>query len=97
VAPDTVSTSVTSGVDPDIKAMVDKYSEPGDDDNILKSLEILFSDRKISTSYIQRRLGIGYNKAAEIMDAFEVRGLVSAPQPGGSKRDILVFDEIENS
>jgi S-DNA-T family DNA segregation ATPase FtsK/SpoIIIE len=86
-----------SSVDPEIQTMVDKYSEPGDDENIIKSLEILFLDRKISTSYIQRRLGIGYNKAAEIMDAFEARGIISPPAPGGSKRDILVFDEIENS
>lgn len=86
----------SSSADPMIKAMVAKYAHPGDEDNIIKSLEILFTERKISTSYIQRRLGIGYNKAAEIMDVFEDRGLVSAPLPGGSKRDILVFDEIEN-
>ncbi len=88
--------NISSSMDPKIQAMVEKYSQPGDDDNIIKSLEILFMDRKISTSYIQRRLGIGYNKAAEIMDSFEARGVVSPPLPGGSKRDILVFDEIEN-
>ncbi|OGV47527.1 MAG: hypothetical protein A2017_22350 [Lentisphaerae bacterium GWF2_44_16] len=86
-----------SATDPLVKSMLAKYSQPGDDENVRKSLEILFTERKISTSYIQRRMGIGYNKAAEIMDIFEKRGIVSAPLPGGSKRDILVFDEIENS
>lgn len=92
----TAASIESSSADPLIKSMVAKYSYSGDDDNIIRSLEILFAERKISTSYIQRRLGIGYNKAAEIMDVFESRGLVSAPLPGGSKRDILVFDEIEN-
>lgn len=89
--------ALSEGLDPMIREMVSKYSQPGDDDNIIKSLEILFRERKISTSYIQRRLGIGYNKAAEIMDIFEQRGLVSPPLAGGSKRNILVFDEIENN
>ena len=78
-----------------IRAMLAKYSRPGDDDNTRRSLEILFTEKKISTSYLQRRLGIGYNKAAEIMDEFEHRELVSAPLPGGTKRDILVFDDVE--
>ncbi|OGV39325.1 MAG: hypothetical protein A2020_08845 [Lentisphaerae bacterium GWF2_45_14] len=89
--------SLSEGLDPLIREMVAKYSEPSDDENIIKSLEILFRERKISTSYIQRRLGIGYNKAAEIMDIFEKRNLVSPPLAGGSKRNILVFDEIENN
>ena len=89
--------ALSEGLDPMIREMVAKYSKPGDDDNIIKSLEILFRERKISTSYIQRRLGIGYNKAAEIMDMFEQRELVSPPLAGGSKRNILVFDEIENN
>jgi S-DNA-T family DNA segregation ATPase FtsK/SpoIIIE len=74
--------------------LVQKYSEPGDDELMLKSLEIVLMERKASTSYLQRRLKIGYNRAAEIIDKLEERGIVSPPLAGGSKRDILIFDDI---
>ncbi len=79
-----------------ISPLLQKYLEPGDDDLIKKSLEIVLMERKASTSYLQRRLKIGYNRAAEIIDKFEERGIVSPPVAGGSKRDILVFDDILN-
>lgn len=72
-----------------------KYLQPGDGDLIRKALEIVLAEGKASTSYLQRRLTIGYNKSAELMDALEKRGIVSAPLPGGQKREILVFDELE--
>ncbi|MDD3116817.1 MAG: FtsK/SpoIIIE domain-containing protein [Victivallaceae bacterium] len=77
-----------------ISPLVQKYSEPGDDELMLKSLEIVLMERKASTSYLQRRLKIGYNRAAEIIDKLEERGIVSPPLAGGSKRDILIFDDI---
>jgi S-DNA-T family DNA segregation ATPase FtsK/SpoIIIE len=81
---------------PEISPLLQKYIEPGDDELIKKSLEIILLEQKASTSYLQRRLKIGYNRAAEIMDKFEQRGLVSPPLPGGSKRDILVSVGIAN-
>jgi S-DNA-T family DNA segregation ATPase FtsK/SpoIIIE len=81
---------------PDIAPVIKKYLQSGDSELIHKALEITLLERKVSTSYLQRRLGIGYNRAAEIIDTLEERGIVSAPLPGGSKREILVFDEIEN-
>lgn len=81
---------------PDIAPVVRKYLQPDDNPLIRQALEITLLERKVSTSYLQRRLKIGYNRAAEIIDIFEERGLVSPPLPGGSKREILVFDEIEN-
>lgn len=79
-----------------ISPLLQKYLEPGDDDLMKKSLEIVLMERKASTSYLQRRLKIGYNRAAEIIDKLEERGIVSPPVAGGSKRDILVFDDILN-
>ena len=82
--------------DNELNKMLQKYLKPGDSENFKNSLEIVLRDRKVSTSYIQRCLKIGYNKAAEIVDEFEARGIVSAPLPGGSKREILITDSIEN-
>jgi len=46
-------------------------------------------DRKASTSYIQRRLGIGYNRAADLIERMERDGIIGAANATG-KRDILL-------
>ena len=68
------------------------YLRPGDDDNIRKALEVAILDRKMSTSYLQRRLKIGYNRAAEIVELLEERHVVGPPSGSGNKREILIFD-----
>ena len=80
-------------IDDEYAPMVAKYSMPGDGELMKKALHIVFSSRQASTSYLQRRLGIGYNKAANLIEIMEDRGIVGPPAPGGSKRQILVLDE----
>ena len=80
----------------DIDPMVSKYMQPGDDDLVRRALEIVLLEKKASTSYIQRRMKIGYNRAAELIDLMEERGIVGPPSGSGAKRDILVFDDIIN-
>ena len=57
-----------------------------------KAVNIVLQDRKASTSYIQRRLSIGYNRAATIIERMEQEGVVSSANHAG-KREILVGDE----
>ena len=76
----------------DIAPLIKKYMRPGDDDLIRKALEVAILDRKMSTSYLQRRLKIGYNRAAEIVDLLEERQVVGPPSGSGNKREILIFD-----
>ena len=78
-----------------IKAAADKYLEPTDPPIMVRALEIIINDQQVSTSYLQRRLGIGYNKAADIIDKLEQRHVISAPLPGGQKRTILITDGLE--
>lgn len=56
-----------------------------------KAVAIVLRDRKVSTSYIQRQLRIGYNRAADLIDQMEAQGVISAPSHAG-KREILVPD-----
>ena len=79
----------------EIAPLVNKYLKPGDDETMRRALEVVILDRKASTSYIQRRLKIGYNRAAELIDAMEERGIVGPPSGSGNKREILIFDGIE--
>ena len=80
----------------DINPLVVKYMQPEDDNIMRKALEVVLLEKKASTSYLQRRLKIGYNRAAELIDTMEERGIVGPPSGSGAKRDILVFDDIIN-
>ena len=59
-----------------------------------QAVAIVLRDRKVSTSYIQRRLSIGYNRAASLIERMEQEGLISAANHAG-KREILVPGEDE--
>jgi DNA segregation ATPase FtsK/SpoIIIE, S-DNA-T family len=67
-------------------------SDSDGDDNVLfdKAVEIVARDRKASVSYIQRKLKIGYNRAARIVERMEHEGMI-APSDGTSRgRDIYL-------
>jgi S-DNA-T family DNA segregation ATPase FtsK/SpoIIIE len=59
-----------------------------------QAVQVVVRDRKASTSYIQRRLQIGYNRAASLMERMEDEGIVGQPNHAG-KREILVGEEAE--
>jgi len=59
-----------------------------EDDIYDMAVAIVLRDRKASTSYIQRRLSIGYNRAADLIERMEQEGLISAAGSTG-KREIL--------
>jgi S-DNA-T family DNA segregation ATPase FtsK/SpoIIIE len=54
-----------------------------------QAVAVVLRDKKVSTSYIQRRLQIGYNKAASLIERMETEGLISGANATG-KREILV-------
>ncbi|GAA6209262.1 DNA translocase FtsK 4TM domain-containing protein [Cognatishimia sp. WU-CL00825] len=64
----------------------------GEDALYDQAVAIVIKDRKCSTSYIQRKLAIGYNKAARLVEQMEDEGLVSAANHVG-KREILVPEQ----
>jgi DNA segregation ATPase FtsK/SpoIIIE, S-DNA-T family len=57
-----------------------------------QAVQIVMRDKKASTSYIQRRLQIGYNRAASIMERMEQEGIVGQANHAG-KREILVGEK----
>jgi len=63
---------------------------PSDGDELLPdALDVLRSTKRASTSMLQRRLRIGYNRAARLMEELEERGIVG-PENGSSPREIMV-------
>jgi S-DNA-T family DNA segregation ATPase FtsK/SpoIIIE len=59
-----------------------------------RAVAIVLRDRKCSTSYIQRRLSVGYNKAASLVERMEKEGIV-APANHSGKREILVGGGVD--
>ncbi|MDA9653729.1 DNA translocase FtsK [Candidatus Pelagibacter sp.] len=73
----------------DEKEMGDGLKNSGDKDELYQSaLDIIKSEGKASTSFLQRKLQIGYNRAARIIDMMEDEGIVSKANHVG-KRDVL--------
>jgi S-DNA-T family DNA segregation ATPase FtsK/SpoIIIE len=64
----------------------------GGGDLFSQAVAVVKRDRKASTSYIQRRLQIGYNRAASLMERMELEGIVGQANHAG-KREILVEEE----
>jgi S-DNA-T family DNA segregation ATPase FtsK/SpoIIIE len=70
-----------------------EYGDSGDE-LYDQAVAVVLRDRKVSTSYVQRRLGIGYNRAATLIERMENEGLIGAANHAG-KREILVGgDEV---
>jgi S-DNA-T family DNA segregation ATPase FtsK/SpoIIIE len=60
-----------------------------------QAVQIVVRDRKASTSYIQRRLQIGYNRAASLMERMEKEGVVGQPNHAGKREVLLGGDDDE--
>jgi S-DNA-T family DNA segregation ATPase FtsK/SpoIIIE len=88
---------VVEGPPDDQESSIDLVLGLGDGSDLENALydtavAIVIKDRKCSTSYIQRKLAIGYNKAARLVEQMEEEGVVSAANHVG-KRDILVPEQ----
>jgi S-DNA-T family DNA segregation ATPase FtsK/SpoIIIE len=82
----------------DVQKQIDAGGEDGDGDDggptdgdelLPDALDVLRSTKRASTSMLQRRLRIGYNRAARLMEELEERGIVG-PENGSSPREIMV-------
>jgi S-DNA-T family DNA segregation ATPase FtsK/SpoIIIE len=88
---------VVDGPDEDRESDIDAVLGLGGGDDLENALydtavAIVLKDRKCSTSYIQRKLGIGYNKAARLVEQMEDQGIVTPANHVG-KREILVPEQ----
>lgn len=73
-----------------IESKTVEVPEPEEDDDILETaVEIIRQTGRASTSSLQRRLRIGYTRAARLMDVLEERGVVGPPR-GSDPREILI-------
>ncbi|CAN5494846.1 hypothetical protein BH10PSE7_BH10PSE7_33650 [soil metagenome] len=84
--------AVTEEPDEEAGGEAGSYGAPagGSGDELYdQAVAVVLRDKKVSTSYVQRRLQVGYNKAASLIERMEKEGLISSPNATG-KREILV-------
>jgi len=92
--PDYMDTSVGGGSSDGGNGIFDMFGEGGDNDEPVDELydeavAIIAREGKASTSFIQRHLQIGYNRAARIIEEMERQGVVS-PATATGKREVLI-------
>lgn len=73
------------------------FGEDGDSDEelIREAAELAFEFNQISTSFLQRKLRLGYSRASRIVDALEDRGVVSAADGSKPRKVIITKEEFE--
>ena len=95
--PPDYAASVLDGPDDEKSSDIDAVlglggNTDGEDALYDQAVAIVAKDRKCSTSYIQRKLAIGYNKAARLVEQMEDNGIVTPANHVG-KRDILLPEQ----
>ena len=68
---------------------------PGGDSLYEQAVQLVVREQKASTSFVQRHLKIGYNRAATIIEDMERNGVISAANHVG-KRDVLISNDIDH-
>jgi S-DNA-T family DNA segregation ATPase FtsK/SpoIIIE len=95
-APDYLDSVITDEEELDPEAMAEgefgNSNMSSGDELYDKAVHVVLTDKKVSTSYIQRRLAIGYNKAATLIERMEKDGVISQANHAG-KREILVGND----
>ena len=72
-------------------------AEPGEDEMLAKAIDITFGLKQISASFLQRKLSIGYNRAARLIDQMEERGIISAKDGSNPRTVLMTREQYEQS
>ena len=93
--PSDISVTITTPGGPSVTAPLSHLTAVAADLDLYdQAVAVVKRDRKASTAYVQRKLQIGYNKAASFMERMEAAGIVSAPNHAG-KREILAAEALQ--
>jgi len=79
--------------EPPWEKLLQEPAEDGDDALIEEAVSLIRESQRASASLLQRRLRIGYPRAARLLDQLEEMGIVGPSQGGGRERDVLVDPE----
>jgi S-DNA-T family DNA segregation ATPase FtsK/SpoIIIE len=77
------------------KKVIDASSDEVSDDTYESAVKVVTESGKASTSFLQRKLGIGYSRAAHLMDMLEDEEIIG-PARGSKPREVLVEENTSN-
>ena len=90
-APAATGRAVQPPLWPEVETLREEdLTREGEDDLLAKAIEIVRSQQRASVSLLQRRLRIGYARAARLIDLLEEQGIIGADEGGGRARRVLV-------
>jgi len=81
--------------EPPWEKVLQEAAEDGEDDLLEEAISLVQNTQRASASLLQRRLRIGYPRAARLLDQLEEMGIVGPSQGGGRERDVLLESEDE--
>ena len=88
--PDYLEEVIRKDASVSIPGLTEEDAEEGAEDPLYQTaVDIVLQDRKASVSYLQRRLKVGYNRAARMIEEMEEAQIIGAVQPGGSREILL--------
>lgn len=73
---------------------VEDGEDGGEDPKFREAVELAIETQKVATSLLQRRLGVGYGRAAKIIDRMEDLGYVSAPEGNKARKVLITYQEF---
>lgn len=76
---------------------VKNEEESGEDGMLEQAIDVVRKTRRASASLLQRRLRLGYPRAARLIDELEEMGIIGPAQVGGKEREVLIPEEGESS
>jgi S-DNA-T family DNA segregation ATPase FtsK/SpoIIIE len=88
--------TIYSEENPPWEKLLTEPAEDEDDGLIEQAASIVRSTQRASASLLQRRLRIGYPRAARLLDQLEEMGVVGPSQGGGREREVLVDPDDED-
>jgi len=89
------NSEMETDVTPPWEKLLTEPDEDEDEGLIEQAISIVHGTQRASASLLQRRLRIGYPRAARLLDQLEEMGIVGPSQGGGRERDVMPFEEEE--
>ena len=76
-----------------VNVLYEPYDNEISKDLLIKSLDILYNDKKISINHLQSKIEIGFNKASQIISLFEELGIISKRNEDNQRTILLEYNE----
>ena len=79
-----------------VNVLYEPYDNERSKDLLIKSLDVIYNDKKISINHLQSKLEIGFNRASSIINSFETLGIISKKDDDNKRTILLEYNEALN-